>query len=87
MRRTIDWLVENRPEPGGEAEAQLGDTFDYAREDRLIRDWQAAYPALPPVDYPLLPAAHIYRHPKRPNEPWQRPAHWQPGRGERPRGD
>lgn len=82
MRRTVDWLVHNRPEPDGEAEIQLGDPFDYAREDRLIRDWTQWRNSLPAVDYPMPPPAHIYRHPAKPNEPWQRPAHWQPGRGE-----
>ncbi|MFN0161445.1 MAG: hypothetical protein ACKVQQ_09455 [Burkholderiales bacterium] len=74
MRRTVDWLVANRPQPDSEAEHQLGDPFDYAREDRLIADWKAWRARLPAVDYPLPPPAHIYRHPKRPNEPWQRPA-------------
>lgn len=83
IRRSVDWLLNNRPERGGEAEIQLGDTFDYLREDRLIRDWLKWRKRLPPVDYPLLPPAHMYRHPTRPNEPWTRPAHWQPGRGER----
>lgn len=73
MRRTVDWLVANRPGPDSEAEVQLGDTFDYAREDKLIDDWLEWRKRLPPVDYPLLPQAHIYRHPKQPNEPWQRP--------------
>ena len=82
MRRSVDWLVANRPTPGSETEAQLGDTFDYAREDRLIADWQRLREAMPPADYPLLPAAHMYRHPTKPNEPWQRPDHWQKGVGD-----
>lgn len=73
LRRSVDWLVANRPGPDSEAELQLGDTFDYAREDQLIRDWTEWRKRLPEVDYPLLPQAHIYRHPKQPNEPWQRP--------------
>jgi nucleoside-diphosphate-sugar epimerase len=36
LRRTVDWLVANRPEPGGFTEQLLGDPFDYAAEDRLI---------------------------------------------------
>ena len=73
LRRTVDWLVDNRPTRDGEAEIQLGDTFDYAREDKLILDWTQWRGRLPPVDYPLLPPAHMYRHPAQPNEPWKRP--------------
>jgi len=36
LRRTVQWLVANRPEPGGFVEQLLGDPFDYAAEDRLI---------------------------------------------------
>jgi hypothetical protein len=35
LRRTVAWLLANRPEPGGLTERILGDTFDYAAEDRL----------------------------------------------------
>ena len=85
MRRTVDWLVKNRPETGGEAEIQLGDPFDYAKEDQLIRAWKDWRNMFPRVDYPVLPPAHMYRHPKKPNEPWTRPDHWASGRGERPK--
>lgn len=73
MRRSVDWLVANRPAPGSEADIQLGDPFDYAREDRLIANWQACRGGMATIDYPLPPPAHIYRHPKTPNEPWKRP--------------
>lgn len=36
LRRTVQWLLENRPEPGGLTEQILGDTFDYAAEDQII---------------------------------------------------
>ena len=49
-----------------EVEAQLGDPFDYAREDALIAAWQQACPC--PVDYPLAQPRHIYRHPTTPGE-------------------
>ncbi len=84
MRRTVDWLVENRPVPGGEAEQQLGDPFDYAQEDLLVRNWSEWRKRFPPVTYPVLPPAHMYRHPTTPNEPWKRPDHWVSGRGEKP---
>jgi nucleoside-diphosphate-sugar epimerase len=73
LSQSVDWLVAHRPEPGGELEQQLGDPFDYEREDRLIAHWRRAQADLPPVDYPLPVQAHIYRHPKQPNEGWRRP--------------
>ena len=33
---TVNWLLKNRPEPGGTEEQNLNDPFDYAAEDRLI---------------------------------------------------
>lgn len=42
IRRTVHWYVENRPEPGGELELQLGDPFDYEAEDRIIREYREA---------------------------------------------
>lgn len=70
---TISWLTANRPEPGGEAERQVGDPFDYASEDELMDRWLAARKDFGDVE-PRLPAAgHQYRHPKAPGEAW-RPA-------------
>jgi nucleoside-diphosphate-sugar epimerase len=36
LRRTVQWLVANRPDPGGFTEQLLGDPFDYRAEDQLI---------------------------------------------------
>lgn len=36
LRRTVTWLLEHRPQPGGLTEQILGDTFDYAAEDRIL---------------------------------------------------
>lgn len=44
LRRTVDWLLANRPEPGGLTEKILGDSFDYAAEDEIIaiqREYEA----------------------------------------------
>jgi nucleoside-diphosphate-sugar epimerase len=73
LRQSITWLLEHRPQPGDELEQQLGDPFDYAREDRLIADWRAGLARLPAIDYPLPAQAHVYRHPDRPNQGWSRP--------------
>lgn len=72
MAATVDWLLANPPEPGGEEESRLGDPFDYAAEGAFIDGWiqaAAARPLGPPGSAP----GHAYRHPKAPGEGWQRP--------------
>jgi nucleoside-diphosphate-sugar epimerase len=71
LARTIDWLVENRPEPGGEIERQVGDPFAYALEDELVERWHRARDSIGVVESPLPPQGHQYRHPKQPGEAWQ----------------
>jgi len=73
LAQTVSWLAANRPEPGGEAERQIGDPFDYASEDDLMDRWLAARGAVGDVTSRLHPAGHQYRHPKTPGEAW-RPA-------------
>ena len=76
------WLVENHPEPGGELETQLGDPFDYAAEDAMIRAYLQGMEQVLAVPFKKYLPVHPYRHPKQPNEAWQRPQHaW----GRRPR--
>jgi nucleoside-diphosphate-sugar epimerase len=74
LQQSVEWLLANRAESSGELEEQLGDPFDYAREDALIKQWQAVRGQIPDVDYQLPPRAHIYRHPTKVNEDWKRPA-------------
>ena len=69
----VRWLVEHRPEPGGELENQLGDPFDYAAEDELIRVYQEGTEKVAKIYYPQVEPAHMYRHPTRPGEGWSRP--------------
>ncbi|HEY7965565.1 MAG TPA: hypothetical protein VID68_00920 [Solirubrobacteraceae bacterium] len=70
MAATIDWLLANRLEPGGELERQIGDPFDYAREDDLVACWRGARAKLGEIASPLREQGHQYRHPKRPGEAW-----------------
>jgi nucleoside-diphosphate-sugar epimerase len=72
LRLTVDWMVAHRSAMP-EAQRQLGDPFDYEREDRLIERWRHARAALGEIDYPLPDKAHIYRHPVRPFQGWTRP--------------
>jgi nucleoside-diphosphate-sugar epimerase len=71
LEKTVDWLLENRPKPGSEMEIQLGDPFDYVKEDKIIDAWKRFRSEIPQIRYPLPQHAHIYRHPKKPNEAWR----------------
>ena len=42
LAHTAQWLVANRPEPGGTIERNLQDPVDYAAEDALIAAWNEA---------------------------------------------
>ncbi len=72
LRQSVEWLLANSA-GSSELEAQLGDPFDYAREDALVQQWQAVRAKMPDVDYPLPAQAHMYRHPGKINEQWKRP--------------
>jgi nucleoside-diphosphate-sugar epimerase len=67
---TVDWLVEHRPVAGGAEETRLADPFDYAHEDELMQRWDELSRQLPTDATPYRPT-HAYRHPRRPDEPWQ----------------
>lgn len=70
----IDWLLANRPTPGGELERQLGDPFAYAAEDALIEACKRGYAEADKVAFPEMQTGHMYRHPKKPGEAWAPPA-------------
>lgn len=73
LKRTVEWLVANRPEAGGEIERQLGDPFAYDEEDELIAAYKRAYAPLDAIEFPSLASGHMYRHPKKPGEAWAPP--------------
>lgn len=73
LAATVDWLVANRPEPGGEIERQLGDPFAYAAEEALIAACKAGERAADNVVFPDMETGHMYRHPKKPGEAWAPP--------------
>jgi nucleoside-diphosphate-sugar epimerase len=73
LRESFDWLAAHRPEPDGEAERQIGDPFDYGREDELMNRWLTARVDLGDIQSPLAPKTHRYRHPKKPGEIWAAP--------------
>jgi len=57
LRRTVTWLVDNRPEPGDFTEQLLGDPFDYAAEDALIAAAREGLERLRAVSYERAPTA------------------------------
>ncbi len=66
---TVDWLLENRPEPGGDLEQRLQDPFDYEGEDRLIDAWQGVVKTVSEVPFDIAAhRPHPYAHPKKPGE-------------------
>jgi nucleoside-diphosphate-sugar epimerase len=67
LARTTRWYVENPPEPGGEIEERLGDTFDYAAEDALISRYKGMLSELALlVNQPSGLHHHPYPHPNEP---------------------
>ncbi len=74
MATSIDWLLANPPERGGELERQIADPFDYEREDELLARWSDARALLGEVDSPLPEQGHQYRHPKQAGEAWSAPS-------------
>lgn len=66
---TVDWLLENRPEPGGELEERLQDPFNYEGEDRIIDAWQKGKAAVAEIPFEIdSHRPHPYAHPKKPGE-------------------
>jgi nucleoside-diphosphate-sugar epimerase len=70
LRATVDWLLANRPEPGGAVEQRIGAVFDYEKEDQLIDAWQHAMTGVrdefAKISFPDAPLQHVYDHPKAP---------------------
>jgi nucleoside-diphosphate-sugar epimerase len=66
---TVDWLLANHPEPGGELEERLHDPFNYEGEDRLIEIWQEGTKSVAAVPFEIAGhRPHPYAHPKKPGE-------------------
>ena len=69
LRRTVQWLLDNRPEPGGEVEKRLQDPFDYAGEDRLVAAFKDSIQRMAAVPFNIdTSRPHPYAHPKEPGQ-------------------
>jgi nucleoside-diphosphate-sugar epimerase len=70
LRATVDWLLANRPQPGGAVEQRIGAVFDYEKEDQLIDVWQRALAGVrdqfAAIGFPDAALQHVYDHPKAP---------------------
>lgn len=66
---TVNWLLENQPQAGGDLEQRLQDPFDYDGEDRVIDVWRAAAEQVSNVHFELISDRHHpYAHPKKAGE-------------------
>ena len=70
LERSVEWLMNNPPEKGGEIEKQLGDPFAYAAEDLLIQAYRKSLEDFESIEFEDLQSGHMYRHPKQPGEAW-----------------
>lgn len=65
LRKTLEWYLENRPTSGGELEKHLSDPFDYAMEDKIIRDYQGFEMRIREIASAGYQFRHAYEHPKK----------------------
>jgi len=63
LKYTVEWYLEHRPEPGGEIEQRLRDSFNYEVEDRLIQAYQESLLRLGEI-YRAPEYYHPYPHPR-----------------------
>jgi len=68
LELTVRWLEENRLEPGGEIDKNMGDPFDYSAEDELIQRCSGVWEKLAEMPTSKHGWRHPYAHPKRPGD-------------------
>jgi len=73
LTRSVEWLLENRPESGGEVERQLGDPFAYEAEDELLIAYKEGLGLAENIKFPEMHSGHMYRHPREPGDSWAPP--------------
>jgi nucleoside-diphosphate-sugar epimerase len=65
LERTVDWLSRMEPAVRSELEDQLGDPFDYAKEDEIAGTWESTRRDFDRIGYQVAGYRHPYRHPKQ----------------------
>ncbi len=65
LAKTVQWYLENPPEPGGEIEQRLQDPFDYPAEDRLVAVFKESLQRMSAIPFDMARnRPHPYAHPK-----------------------
>ena len=65
LKRTVQWLLENRPENGGEVEQQLRDPFNYGIEDKIIEEWEKGCNNVRNIPFMVEERKYGYADPKK----------------------
>lgn len=69
IAKTVEWYLQNRPEPGGEIEKRLQDPFNYEAEDRLLRAYKESMQRVAAIPFEVqTDRPHPYAHPKKPGQ-------------------
>ena len=69
IAKTVEWYLQNRPEPGGEIEKRLQDPFNYEAEDRLLRAYKESMQHVAAIPFEVqTDRPHPYAHPKKPGQ-------------------
>jgi hypothetical protein len=66
LKRTVQWFLEHRPEPGGEIEQQLRDPFKYDVEDKIIQEFEKAGSKIHEIPFDLEAKKYGYADPRIP---------------------
>ncbi len=66
IQRTVNWYLNNPPQPGGEIEQRLGDPFDYTIEERVIQEYEEAISRIRELASVGYKWRHPYDHPHTP---------------------
>ena len=64
LKRTVQWFLAHRPEPGGEIEQQLRDPFRYDIEDNIIHEWEKAGSKIREIPFAVEDFRYSYADPR-----------------------
>jgi nucleoside-diphosphate-sugar epimerase len=65
IEKTVQWLLANLPEPGGEVEQQLKDPFNYDAEDKMIAEWEKGMAKVKEIPFVVEELKYGYADPKK----------------------
>ena len=67
VQRTVNWYLDNPLQRGGDMEQRLGDPFNYAVEDGIIKEYKETIPRLRELADVGFQWRHTYDHPAAPS--------------------